>query len=178
MDRPSHTTDVISATRRTVIRASFGVPALATVASGSALAATSATCFAKQLTTPVYPLPTTSANPDTYLRVQLGKFVANGAGGAVTYYVDGSNLNAALGTKLQRSAGYLMGNGNFQTFDVGTNTETGPIVSATPSNGTYTRSGGTYVVLRFDSTGKVVGVGRGGAGTTAVGASCWSSFSP
>lgn len=178
MDNHTRTSPKVSASRRTIIRAGFAVPTLATVASGSALAASSATCFARQMARPTYPAVTTSAQADKYLRVELGKFIKSG-GGPATYYVDGSTLMSALGSTLTKSTSYTMAANKFQPFDTSTNTESGPAVTSTPSNGRYVKAGGRFAALRFDTAGKVVGVGAATtSGTSAVQLSCWSSLAP
>ena len=187
MNRPTSRTAEVSATRRKVIRASFAVPALATVASGSALAATSASCFAKQLARPgpgTYPPVSTSANPDTYLRVQLASLTPNGNNAVPVYYVDGDTLAATLGSTMVRAASYTLSAGKFQKFDIATNLEVDGVLSTSPLNGngnnlTYNKQSGRFAALRFDSTGKVVGVGAStSTGMSAVQASCWSSLAP
>ena len=189
MNRPTSLTPAVSASRRKLIRAGFAVPALATVASGSALAATSATCFARQMSRPgagMYAPVSSTANADTFLRVELGRFTPNGNGQTPIYYVDGNNLASRLGTStlgaaMVRSAGYQLGPGKFQKFDIINNIEfaTEGIVSATPNNGTYVANGGKFAVLRFNSAGQVVGVGTStNTGVSAVQASCWSSLAP
>lgn len=178
MDRPSNSTRAVSATRRTVIRAGFAVPALTTVACGSALAATSASCLSKQIASPDYPGVTTSLSPDSYLRVQLVKRVQ---GQTTTYYVSGNaiaNLKDTEGNTIPRSPSYTVTDGKYQLFDIGTNAESGLVLSALPPGGQYTQTGGQYAALRFNLDGEIVGVGKGGTGTSAVGGSCWNSLSP
>ena len=183
---PSQTTEV-SATRRKVIRAGFAVPAIATVASGSALAATSATCLARQTagSNGTYPAVSTSANPDTFLRVQLGVYEFKNKNTPSVYYVDGSALDATLSnSKIKKSGQYLVKAGNFQLFNIATNEESGGLLTTQPNGGSngndgaYKQLSGHYAVLRFDSLGYVVGVGKptSGTGMSAVQASCWSSI--
>lgn len=160
--------------RRKILRAGLGVPAITAVASGSALAATSATCFARQLSAPIFPT-VNDGNGDTYLRVQLGKLTASG--GTVSYYVDGSAI-AALAPRLVKSASYTLSSTQFRTFDVQANTEGTSSVNAV-ATGTYVKAGGKFAVLRFDTNGQIIGVGRSTTlAQSAVTDSCWSSAAP
>lgn len=161
-------------TRRKLLRAGFGVPAMTVVASGSALAATSSTCLARQLASPIFPAVTTGG--DNYLRVQLGAFTPTG-GGAVSYYVDGANV-AALSPRLTKSTTYSLTNTQVRAFNIVTNTEGSTSQSPPSSGGTYTRTGGRFAALRFDASGQIVGVGQSTtAAQSAVTNSCWSSVS-
>jgi hypothetical protein len=181
MTRPTSLTPEVSASRRKLVRAGFAVPALATVASGSALAATSATCFARQMSRPgvgTYAPVSSSASADTFLRVQLGKFTKNGTG-EVNYYVDGNNLASTLGAAITRHVSYTVSPGKFQKFDIVNNVEFPDVLNGAPNGGTYVANGNKFAVLRFNASGQVVGVGKStSTGFSAVQASCWSSLAP
>ncbi len=161
-------------TRRRILRAGFAAPVISTVASGSALAATSTTCFAAQIASNFFPPVTPLKGPaDTYLRVQLGSVTS---GSTTTYYVDGSNV-AALALAPKLIGGFTPAATKVKLFNVDTNSEVGGEL-AKPTTG-YTPTSGQYAVLRFNSSGQIVGVGRSGStGLAAVTASCWGSAAP
>jgi hypothetical protein len=165
--------------RRRLMRGAFAAPAVMTVWSGAALAATSSNlrCVINQIATPVFPGVTTA--PDaSYPRVQLAELRPNGANAVSTFYVNGATV-----ASLKKSPSYTLTTGKWQVFYLASNTDVnGPILTAQPTgNGgssSYIANSGRYAVLRFDANGDVVGVGAGPAGTSAVAASCWSSFTP
>jgi hypothetical protein len=191
-DSPTSTV-LLSTARRKLIRAGFAVPVIATVASGSAMAAQSTMCFNRQLSSPNYPAvtPLNNASLDNYMRVQLGKRTNGNGNGNPVYFVDGDNLDAlfiaiprANEQALIKSASYTLGAGEYQEFNIqngaGGNSEVGDVIQAKPVEGwTYTRQSGRFAVLRFDSRGEVVGVGFSNAPQqSAVQLSCWSSLAP
>jgi hypothetical protein len=186
MNRPESPTPAAlpSTKRRKLIRAGFAVPVIATVASGSALAASSASCMARQTAstdTGFYPAVNLGTG-DTYMRVQLG--LRTIGGNSSKYYVDGNKLNNLLAMHsptLEKSSGYMMSANKFQEFSVLGNEEVGSIIDALPNGqgGSYTDSSGQFAVLRFGSDGRIVGVGSApGGGQSAVQLSCWSSLTP
>ena len=172
-----HPFDVAPApnTRRKVLRAAFVAPVITAVSSGSALAASSATCFARQIASPRFP---GVGAQDNYLRIQLGKLVS---GSATTYYVDGSTIQALRQTPPPAqnpvSTSYTLTTGQFQEFNKITNSETANVLPSQPSGGTYTQASGEWAVLRFGSDGKMVGVGSSGLGSAVTG-SCLASLTP
>lgn len=178
--------------RRKILRAGFGVPVVSAVASGNALAAASATSLQRQLSNPVYPAVADSATAGNYLRVQLGMLVKreNNTDGPPSYYVDGNAIEAlktpappGRTVAVVRSSSYLVGPGQFSEFNVATNTE-GEKVKTSPfpplptstATYTYTQASGKFAALRFDSTGRIIGVGAGPAGQSAATQSIMGSF--
>ena len=159
-DRQQKSGEMVSARRR-LIRGAFVAPTVLTLYSGGALAAASSKlrCIASQNVAPI----TTGAaiavdtTNSTYVRVQL--YVVGGI-----YYVRGQDLPVARVNSLPTTS-------QAQTFDIGTNALTGSPVSTPAGLAPATQ----YAVLRIDSTGTVVGVGAGSGGS-AIGKSCWTSF--
>jgi hypothetical protein len=165
--------------RRRLMRGAFAAPAVMTVWSGAALAATSSNlrCLTNQIATPVFPGVTTAPDP-SYPRVQLAELRPNGANAVSTFYVNGATVAG-----LKKSLSYTLTTGKWQVFYLASNTDVnGLILTDEPSgkggSSTYIAESGRYAVLRFDANGDVVGVGAGPTGTSAVAASCWSSVRP
>lgn len=187
MNAPDDSTDLTppSTARRKLIRAGFAVPAIATVASGSALAGTSTSCLARQLnphTAGTYRgVIDANSTTDTFMRVELGKRVHGNSVTKVSYYVDGNNLHTLMTHHtpvLAKNTGYALNKNTYQLFDITTNTEKGSILDAQPG-GNYIAAGGKFAVLRFGSDGRIVGVGTSSnLYQSAVQLSCWSSLAP
>ena len=166
--------DKLSARRR-LLHGSFAAPAALTLFSGSAFANTSSVrCIANQVSDPVLPVATTG--PDVWVRVQLWTL---GSGGNLSTWVRGSEVVAlangntdysAFSSSEWRCFSAASGSG----FTVNQSVNPGPPTkgSATPVHN------GTYVAVRVDSTGKIIGVvGLNGTSGSAVRqATCWASF--
>jgi hypothetical protein len=168
--------------RRRLMRGAFAAPAVMTVWSGAALAASSSNlrCLTNQIAKPVFPGVTTAPDSSypSYPRVQLAELRPNGANAVSTFYVNGATV-----ATLKKSPSYTLTTGKWQVFYLASNTDVnGPILTDQPTgNGgssSYIANSGKYAVLRFDANGDVVGVGAGPTGTSAVAASCWSSVRP
>lgn len=164
--------------RRKLLRSMFAAPVLTTVASGSALAATSVTCVAKQTQSPVFPAVSTST--DKYLRILLAKLQNNTDASKVYYFVAGSTIQAIAGVQVEPTYKNSM-IGKWRKFVVTTNSEdmTIALLGSQPSytGWTYSTNSGRYAVLRFNSAGQVVGVGTSGTvGTSAITQSCMTSI--
>ena len=128
-----------------------------TVCSGSVFAASNLNCIAKQTT---FPNVAGSQNADSFKRTQVYK-IGN------QFYVLGVNIVNDVGDK---ASGYIT-SGQVHEFFVATNRTNGFPVA--PPNGTA-QAQPYWAALRFDASGKVVGVGSGvGYGVTG---SCWGSF--
>lgn len=180
--------DAAVSARRRLVRGVFAAPAALTLYSGSAFAATSMSCVAKQVANPVSPSPelATSADnggTDTYFRVQLrGKYKnANSNHQTPDYqslWVKGSELAAAAPGG---NAGYFIGTSDWYCYIAGPNSGYDTKTVYTEAQATKTAKGGTpalvngFVAIRFDASGKVVGV-IPATGSSAVSGSCWSSF--
>lgn len=163
MDSNTPSPDATTLARRRLIRGSFSVPAVLTLASGSALAATSATCLAKATATPSTAALANGTPGDTFLRVRLVQYT-----GVPEYAV----TKASFGTIAVNSSFWTSGIA-WQQFDINTNLVVGSprtgSIPGSPSNSNY------YVALRLNSAGEIVGVGASGSGSV-VGSSCWTSM--
>jgi hypothetical protein len=172
MSDPVHPTPAPPNARRKLIRGVFAAPAVLTVSSGSALAATSASCLQKQLSRSEYPEVSEVPIPTgtTWMRVQLGVMESTTSPSLSVYYVDPRNFPSP--------PGYL--GGSLRLFNIGTNSEgTEPLSEpALQANfSPYSKSGGKWAVIRYNASGTIVGVGKGTVGQdTAVGRSCWTKF--
>lgn len=169
--------------RRRLIRGAFGAPAALTLYSGSAMAATSLSCVARRVTSPVNPGITTSQTADIYVRVQVR--AKNSGASASTWVFGGDVLVAASLTTGQASVSFLGSDGwyclsagdgssNLSGYTAGT-TYTTTAAMLLINNVTPSVLADTWVALRFDTNGQIVGVTTT-AGASAVSRSCWTSF--
>lgn len=169
--------------RRRLIRGAFSAPAALTLYSGSAFAATSLTCVARQVLTPVNPNMSASAGADVYVRVQVRD--KRSGQNRSTWVFGGDLLVAATLTTGQASNSFL-GTDNWYCLTAGNNigntsgftaglVYTNSTATANPG-GTPTLTANSYVAMRVDSSGKIVGVTTS-ANASAVSRSCWTSFS-
>lgn len=177
--------------RRRLVRGVFAAPVALTLYNGSAFAAASNSCVAKEVANPTYPGTIATLSPsDTYLRVRLWTLPS----GTPSAWVKGSDVTALQVTGAPIP--YIQ-NTQWQCFVVGVNPSdvkigggpakdpvAGTLYNSEPrlptGNATPTKNG-SYVALRIDSTGKIVGVvgiGVAAGGTSAVHQSCWASFKP
>ncbi len=151
--------------RRRLLRGAFGAPAMLTLCSGSALAASSSKCLANATASPsTAAVITITATPqDTYLRTRLLLGADN------KYYLVGNSLSGFA------RSGYgntdIPKTGEWRQFKPGTNTVTGAIVTTNPGGSLSNK----WAALRFNSAGELVGVGTAGTGSV-VGGSCWTSL--
>lgn len=163
--------------RRRLVRGAFAAPAALTLVSGSTLAAASSQCVANQVnsSSPALPGPTTSATADTWVRVPVWS-VGNGNGNLSTW-VSGADMMPLVNNNT--SMCYLS-SGQWQCLSAGASSgyTVGQIVSTQPTsrNSTLARNG-SYVAVRVDASGRIIGVVGVGTGGSAVGQSCWASFS-
>lgn len=154
--------------RRRLLRGSFAVPAVLTVASGSALAAKSATCLAKATTSSSTAVLTTTANADTFLRVRLKKR---------------NNNNVHLFTRtdfggIPVSLSFWNTNTVWQRFgiDSSNSAQFNKVYGSQQTNSVPDSSDSTYwAALRLNSAGEIVGLGLSGTGSV-LGSSCWTSM--
>lgn len=142
--------------RRRLISGGIAAPAVLTLYSGGALAASSSKCAVNANAVPVSKGVITGT--DTYLRVQLYS-----VGGV--YWVKGSDLPLNRVSTLPTAT-------QGQTYDITTDVLTG---SPTTFPGGTTPSG-KWVSVRVDATGKVVNIGKTGSGGSAISATCWASI--
>jgi hypothetical protein len=162
--------------RRKLLRGTFAAPAVLTLYSGGARAASSiATCLVKTNTNPITTgLGLTTAD-DMLLRVRLWGLVNNG--GVSNYYIRGADL-----VDLQRNGlSPFLTSTQYQQFAVTNTVSTTNRLVGSPTGTLPSQPGRTfqatnqYAVLRVNSAGQVVGAGLTGSGS-AVGDSCWNSF--
>lgn len=165
MDSSTPSNDTKTLARRRLLRGSFSVPAVLTLASGSALADKSATCLAKATkTSSTMPLATGTPS-DTFIRVKLIAYT-NGS-------TSGHAVTRASFSGMPVSTSFWNTGTAWQGFDTSTNEliggqQTGSI-PGTSSTSNY------WVALRFNAAGEIVGVGKSGSGSV-VGQSCWNSI--
>lgn len=160
--------------RRRLIRGAFAAPAVLTLHSGSAVAAQSVLCSAKQNNNPVTPVPGVSTSPsDGYVRYQLWALVDGTVVVDDKYYIQGSDFGS-----MQVAVGFRPTTTEWQEFDIANNTAATTYLGTQPSSGTaqFTRVQ-QYAILRIDASGAIVGVGDGTSGS-ATGHSCWCSLNP
>jgi hypothetical protein len=160
--------------RRKLVRGAFAAPAILTLYSGGARAATSANvCLVNANNAPA-PAPSPSSTDDTWFRYRLWVIRHNGNNNIVSAWIKGADLSVWNTT--------FISIGQWWQFDLGTNQLSGTATTVAPTAGGGEYGpvqigpyGGPYVVLRVDASGNVVGAGAGTAGAP-VGDSCWGSF--
>ena len=140
-----------------------------TVCTGSAFAAQSSLrCLAQHVASNTDITPKVGGL-DAWTRVQLHK-TADGK-----YYISGTQLT----TVFVNSNSFYPAMGTWLEINVTTGAVVPGIYGTPnptmPSGATLAYTPPKYVVVRFDNTGNVTGVGTAGTGAN-VGASCWNSF--
>ncbi len=167
MQSPVESPSSRQAARRKLVRGVFAAPAIMTVCSGSAFAASSSLrCLSNQVTNHPTTMPVTNAL-DSWLRVQLWSTGDGSDNAPYRYYVSGADLQ----TWKRPSTSVYLSSSQWQRFHISTNTA-GKLVGA-PSGCDRCQK---YAAIRFDANGNVVGVGTGTAGSTALPGTCWTSF--
>ena len=172
MHSPSQSPPSTPAARRKLVRGLFAAPALMTVCTGSAFAAQSSLrCLAQHVASNTDITPKVGGL-DTWTRVQLHQ---TGQGFNLKYYISGSQLAAVF----TNSNSVYPAVGTWLEINVSTGA-VAPGIYGTPNptmppGATLAYTPPQYVVVRFDNTGNVTGVGTAGTGAN-VGASCWNSF--
>lgn len=167
MNNPDRHSQRADPARRRLLRGSFSVPAVLTLSSGSALAAKSATCLAKETASPSTAGLVSGASLDTLMRVKLRKRNNNNV-----HFVARSDLGQPVALSLWNTAT------NWQRFgvDVSTPSQYNQLYGNQQTNAVPASSPvDLYVALRFDANGNIVGMGLSGAGSV-VGGSCWTSM--
>ncbi|MGE5168822.1 MAG: hypothetical protein ACM3JC_00480 [Rudaea sp.] len=156
--------------RRKLVRGAFATPAILTLYSGGARAATSANvCLVNANNAPAS-APSPSSTDDAWFRYRLWVIRHNGNDNIVSSWIKGADLTVWNTT--------FISSGQWWQFNVATNqlSGTATTVAPTPGGGEYGPvQTGSYVVLRVDASGNIVGAGAGTAGAP-VGDSCWGSF--
>jgi hypothetical protein len=175
--------------RRRLVHGAFAAPVALTLYSGGAFAATSLSCVVKEVRAGALPSAIPNLTPsDTFLRVRLHTLAATTTPSA---WIKGSDITAL---QITGTPSPYITSSQWQCFVVGTppevqfGTETlvtptaGAIYNTAPNVGTNTpQQNGSYVAIRIDASGKIVGVVQDGGATgntSAVHQSCWTSFKP
>lgn len=169
MDSSTPSNDTKTLARRRLLRGSFSVPAVLTLASGSALADKSATCLAKATKQSSTAPLTTTAGADTFMRVQLMARPPSTTGGSPRYLVTKASFGA-----IPVSTSFWPASTVWWRFDIGTNTlmSSGQRTTFVPGDASLVNY---WVALRLDATGQIIGLGASGSGSV-VGQSCWTSI--
>jgi hypothetical protein len=166
--------------RRRLIRGVFATPAVLALHSGSALAVTSSLrCLSNQDASGIY--PGWSTGPDMYVRVQLYAQPPAVETAEPAWYLSGSSIEAARGTKMNKVLNYSsLKAGEWQPVALdasGKVSYAGDKLLSPPPN---VALGPRYVAVRFDLATMdevwIRGVVDGGVDGTAVSGSCWTSF--
>lgn len=171
MNDKTHDADNKVSARRRLVRGVFAAPAVMTLVSGSALAAGSTSCVARQ--TQTQPL---GINPaDTWVRLPLYEFRN---GNNYVRFISGSNIVALLpagGVSFIQPGQFqcvekVASGSNYSGYSVGS--------SYTPNPTPTAISPAAYVAVRVDSTGKVLGgeLINGTNSGSAMSFTCWNSF--
>lgn len=157
--------------RRKLLRGAFAAPAVLTVYSGGASAASVSHCLVNANISPTTSGIGATNSDDSLFRYQLWGLV-DSSSNVVSYWIRGQDLMPFM----RASQLPFLQNGQFQQFDITTNSLVGP-VTATQPNGTGLtfQQVVKYVVLRVNSTGALVSAGGAGSGAP-VSDSCWNSF--
>ena len=189
--------------RRRLIRGAFAAPAALTLYSGGAFAAPSFTCVARK-NQPGNAI-NAPANPNnTFVRVRIFRLINGKSEANAAFFVSGADVASLLppggsyltstqwqcvaikGTGLgftvgtvyinPRSAGGNTVSGNTSpTFGLGLNLE--PVfINPGPASGNSPVATNTFIGVRIDGGGKVVGVQNVFSGNTALTMSCWTSI--
>jgi hypothetical protein len=168
--------DTRGGARRRLVKGAFAAPAMLTLQSGGASAATSlGTCLVKR--NPSLATQLVSDGDDLWFRYQLYGYVHNSNGNVHgnEYWILGTEL---LDYKRDGMTPWLA-SGSYQQFDIFANalaTQTFTSQPTGPSDTSYTwKKTSKWVSLRVDSGGALKGAGATGGGS-AVADSCWNSF--
>ena len=160
--------------RRRLVRGAFAVPAVLTLQSGGASAATSsaAKCLANQNQNPVSFAPTSS--DDSYFRYRLWVIRKKTDNTIDSAWVRGADLSVYV----RNGQMPFLDSSSWQGFAIASNALSGSVITTMPSpNGAENslEQTGPWVVLRVNSTGALVGAGVSGSGSS-VADTCWNSF--
>jgi hypothetical protein len=160
-------TDAKVSARRRLLRGAFSTPVVLTLYSGSALAsASSQRCMDNQIGKPVTKLVAPD-NTDGWMRVQLYK-----KDGRNKYFVVGNSLPANRSGSPTLPSNGQAGRVYVDSVNDGANYNKMDAPISTPASISLTNK---WASLRFDNTGKCVGIGATGGGS-ALAQSCWTSF--
>ncbi len=172
----NESTAKISARRR-LVRGVFAAPAALSLYSGSAFAATSLTCVAKDVAGNQNPEPSFSS--DTFIRVRLWTLTRT-SNGSISNWVKGQDVAS---WRAPNTNAPFIGSTDWICYLGNTNQgfTAGQILlgqQPTTNQGLLAQDG-AWVALKIDSLGNITGVvGIGGpvTGQSAIHQSCWTSF--
>lgn len=172
-DKSQDPSATVSARRR-LIRGAFAAPAALTLYSGGAFAAPSFTCVARQ-NQPGNAI-NAPANPNnTFVRVRNFRLINGMSAANAAFFVSGADVASLLPpggsylTSTQWQCVAITGTGlGFKVGDVYFNPH-----SASGNSPVATT---TFIGVRIDGGGKVVGVQNVFTGNTALTMSCWTSI--
>ncbi len=162
------------------MRSVFAAPAVMTLYSGGALAATSTTqCVAYAVNTTKASPTADVSSPDTYVRVRLWVV---GTAAKKSCWVKGADLVVKAGGSTFLSTSQWM----LVTPPTGTGTAGGTYagkaigytISAPPAQDGAPAQTGKYRAIRVDASGNIVGVVGDGSSVSgfALPSTCWTSF--
>lgn len=165
--------------RRRLLRGTFAAPAVLTLASGSALAATSVTCVAKQVDSPEDAPP----NPAGTMWVRVPLWEKRQNVNRYSRFVSGAQIamlfppgGAYLSTTQWQCVSVVGTSTGFTAESIYSDAEVGTGLGSINSDPLVQLT--EYVALRIDETGQVVGVQDlyTDTGASAMHVSCWTSF--
>lgn len=162
--------------RRKLVKGAFALPAMVTLHSGGAAAASAGTGLKRRSESDATQ-PVTNSD-DLWFRIELKGWVHRqhqdrwfSRNNARIYWIDGNDLPSINGVSPWLKPG------DYQEFDITSNTlvqSTGRQFPEQPQAWTWARTG-KWVSLRVDNEGAVTGAGATGEGA-AVADSVWASF--
>lgn len=156
--------------RRKLVRGAFAAPAMMTVCSGSAFAASSALRpLSTRCSSPTW--QPKSAATDNWMRVQCFQY---GSGSTAQYFVSGADLHSSF---KKTGNSICVGSTAYRQVNFSSNTcgTMGASDCALPSGSARCA---TYVGVGFDSSGNVICIGQGGSSQSHVSLACWTSVAP
>jgi hypothetical protein len=157
-----------------MLRGVLAAPAVLTVSTGSAFAvASNARCLAKPMSPnePAAIVGQEALAVDRAVRVRLYSKSQSSVSSA-RWLVRGSDFSGFKG-------GSFLKSGEWQEVDASGALKNASFTSTSPPGGFALSDPPRHVLVRFDTSGRIVSVGPVGANNgLAIGASCWSSFAP
>lgn len=180
--------------RRKLVRGAFAAPVALTLCSGSAIAATSLSCVARQVSRPE--LSDATATNGTWIRVAVWKLTSKGLNGSDSTWISPADIAMLLVGKPTTLTPFIQpGEWYCLSAEPSATIVTGPLPEQrVVAKGKYLPSpsnlpprsldGGpaeavatsTQIAVRVDASGNIIGVVDGANQGSAVTRSCWSSF--
>lgn len=175
MDHPDLSNPQKASARRRLIRGGLAAPAVMTVLSGSAFAAASTSCAANAQNLSPQP-PAGVSQPDTtYLRVQLYRINSgsSGNGNLLGFFIRGQDLGT-----FPRDAARVPVSGSYLEINPATYATIG-IPGPRPGNTVTETAVPQWAAMRFDASGRIIGIGTAGtSGGAVLSLGCWQSAFP